>query len=416
MNPKRFTNPDMGISGVAPEGWTQAHPGIWLRRASEADPTHLVQQRVGGMSLDEVMALAVSEEGLDELPGRAGTIEGLSLPWDWYRGNISGPAPKVVDIALSRRENWVYVVALVTTPGETHDLHEAVFLPAVKALAPAAPDAAYARQLEEHVEEHRQMIRANRDALRNGPWPDFPTQSDQQRGLPMPPPQQPHDVNAQWIDLPAPDRAILTKPDLFACIADRESQRKYTGESLTLPELAYLLWATQGVRKVIMGGKGSLRTVPSSGARHPFETYLAINRVRGVAPGVYRYLPFEHRLVHLFAGENLAEKLGELALDQPFVGQAAVCFIWSAVPYRQEWRYGTQGAKGTLLDAGHVCQNLYLACESIGCGTCAIAAYRQEDLDRYLGLDGEEELVVYLAPVGKVAESTRSAENARPVG
>jgi len=327
------------------------------------------------------------------------------LIWDWYRGKASVPVLKVVDIALSQRENWVYIVALGTTPGEIDDLHEAVFLPAIKALAPVALDAEYVRQLEAHAEEYRQMVRANRDALRNGPWPDFPTQSDQERGLPMPPPQQPYDASAPLIDLPAPDRTILTKPDLFECIADRKSQRKYTDESLTIQELAYLLWATQGVRKVTMGGKGSLRTVPSSGGRNPFETYLAINRVHGIEPGVYRYLPFEHRLVHLFAGERLAEKLGVLAMDQPFVGQAAVCFIWSAVPYREEWRYGTQAAKGILLDAGHVCQNLYLACESIGCGTCAIAAYRQEDLDRFLGLDGEDELVVYLAPVGKVDDA-----------
>jgi len=405
MKHKRFTNRDIGVSGVVPDGWVQAEPGVWVRRASETDPTHLIQQRVGGFTLDEVMELAMSAESLDELPGHAGAIESPSLIWDWYRGEASGPDPKVVDLALSRHENWVYIVVLGTTPGEIHDLHEAVFLPAVKALAPVALDAEYARQIEAHAEEYRQMIRANRDALRNGPWPDFPTQSDQQRGVPIPPPQQPYDASAPTIDLPAPDRTILTKPNLFECIADRKSRRKYTAESLTIQELAYLLWATQGVRKVTMGGKGSLRTVPSSGARNPFETYLAINRVHGIAPGVYRYLPFEHKLVHLFAGESLAEKLGELAMDQPFVGQSAVCFIWSAVPYREEWRYGTQAAKGILLDAGHVCQNLYLACESIGCGTCAIAAYRQEDLDRFLGLDGEDELVVYLAPVGKVNEA-----------
>ena len=202
-----------------------------------------------------------------------------------------------------------------------------------------------------------------------------------------------------------PDPSILTKADLYACIADRVSQRKYTDQSLTLDELAYLLWATQGVRKVTMGGKGSFRTVPSSGGRHPFETTWRSTACRASRPGVYRYLPFEHKLVRLFACENLADKLSELAMGQRFVGQAAVCFIWSAVPYRQEWRYGTQGAKGVLLDAGHVCQNLYLACESIGCGTCAIAAYEQKAFDRYLGLDGEEELVVYLAPVGKVADA-----------
>jgi SagB-type dehydrogenase family enzyme len=396
MKHKRFTSTDIGISGIAPEGWVEAQPGVWLRRTSEADPTHLVQQRVGGMSVEDVMALAVSEAGLDEHPRHTGAIEGTNLTWDAYRGQASEPFPRAVVLALSQRGNWVYIVLLMATPGEIEDLHRAAFLPAVQALAPAALDPEVARQLEAHAVEYRQMIRANRDALRNGPWPDFPTQSDQQRGLPIPTPQQPYDEGAPMVDLPAPDRTILTKLDLYACIADRRSHRRYTDEHLTIDELAYLLWATQGVRK------GSLRTVPSSGARNPFETYLAIQRVDGIAPGVYRYLPFEHKLVRLFAEERLAETLGELAMDQPFVGQGAACFIWSAVPYREEWRYGTQAAKGILLDAGHVCQNLYLACESIGCGTCAIAAYRQEAFDRFLGLDGEEELVVYLAPVGKV--------------
>ena len=94
----------------------------------------------------------------------------------------------------------------------------------------------------------------------------------------------------------------------------------------------------------------------------------------------------------LLQTSRLAGKLGELAMDQPFVGQAAACFIWSAVPYREEWRHGTQAAKGILLDAGRVCQNLYLACESIGCGTCAIAAYHQEELDRFLGWKGRTSL------------------------
>jgi nitroreductase len=75
------------------------------------------------------------------------------------------------------------------------------------------------------------------------------------------------------------------------------------------------------------------------------------------------------------------------------------------VGWRRSLAYGCDiplAAKGILLDAGHVCHNLYLACESIGCGTCAIVEFRQEEIDRFLGLDGEDELVVYLAPVGKV--------------
>jgi nitroreductase len=54
------------------------------------------------------------------------------------------------------------------------------------------------------------------------------------------------------------------------------------------------------------------------------------------------------------------------------------------------------------LDAGHVCQNLYLACEAISAGTCGIAAYNQKEMDAALGLDGTDEFAVYCAPVGKV--------------
>ena len=53
--------------------------------------------------------------------------------------------------------------------------------------------------------------------------------------------------------------------------------------------------------------------MPSSGGRHPFETYLAINDVLGVEPGLYRYLPFEHKLLLLLAVKGLPAKLTEIA-------------------------------------------------------------------------------------------------------
>ena len=63
--------------------------------------------------------------------------------------------------------------------------------------------------------------------------------------------------------------------------------------------------------------------------------------------------------------------------------------------------YGLAAHKGIALDAGHFCQNLYLACEAIGAGTCAVAAYPQEIMDCLVRVDGQEEFVIYLAPVGK---------------
>ena len=143
------------------------------------------------------------------------------------------------------------------------------------------------------------------------------------------------------------------------------------------------------------------RTVPSAGARHAFETYLFVQNVEGISEGFYRYLPLEHQLYFEFQEEQGAQKIVQATFTQTFIGKAPLVFIWSVIPYRMEWRYDIAAHKVILLDAGHVCQNLYIACEAIGAGTCAIAAYDQEGMDSLLRLDGEDEFVIYLAPVGK---------------
>jgi SagB-type dehydrogenase family enzyme len=165
--------------------------------------------------------------------------------------------------------------------------------------------------------------------------------------------------------------------------------------------LSFLLWASQGVRQRVDRGT-ALRTVPSAGARHALETYLCVFRVTGLEPAFYRYLPLEHQLLFEFTEDAAARKISEATLGQSFVGRAAVAFIWTAIPYRMEWRYGLAAHKTLAIDAGHVCQNLYLACEAIGAGTCAVAAYQQELMDRLLRVDGTDEFTIYLAPVGKV--------------
>jgi len=124
--------------------------------------------------------------------------------------------------------------------------------------------------------------------------------------------------------------------------------------------------------------------------------------VEGLDPGIYRYLPLEHQLLFEFSEEGLAEKLVKTVFGQPYPGKAGVTFIWTAVPYRMEWRYGLAAHKVIAIDAGHVCQNLYLACAAIKAGTCAVAAYHQAALDGLLGVDGEDEFAIYLAPVGKI--------------
>ena len=224
----------------------------------------------------------------------------------------------------------------------------------------------------------------------------------QSEGVEPPPLQKPAPAGSRIIPLPDRNSWSIPPCDLQSAIANRQSRRRFTPAQLTLDELAFLLWASQGVRKVLHPA-AVLRTVPSAGCRHPFETYLAVVRVSGLESGIYRYLTLEHSLVQVREIINLPARLVAACLGQSFAGEAAVSFIWTVIPSRSEWRYAEASYKVIALDAGHVCQNLYLACEAIGAGTCAIAAYNQALVDDLLGVDGDEEFGIYLSPVGKVS-------------
>jgi SagB-type dehydrogenase family enzyme len=184
-------------------------------------------------------------------------------------------------------------------------------------------------------------------------------------------------------------------------MACRQSCRDYLPLPLQLDELAFLLWATQGVRKQVSPAV-VLRTVPSAGCRHALETYLCVLNVQGLASGIYRYLPLDHGLVLEQQRDFLAYDMAEAALGQQFTAHAPVAFLWTALCARMEWRYGLAAHKVIALDAGHVCQNLYLACTAIEAGACAIAAYDQQKADTLVQVDGDEEFVIYLAAAGKV--------------
>ena len=210
---------------------------------------------------------------------------------------------------------------------------------------PAAegPEAGYVeRRIFIMNETTKYQLMKNRELLKGYHAGDAGAEeTDQQQKLPSISPMK-EKIGKGTISLPKDFQELTVQGNLLELIAERKSRRQYQEKPLTLLELSYLLWATQGVRNM-------------AGHKNPVT-------------------------------------------------------FRNALPYRTEWRYGQKAAKYILLDAGHVCENLYLACQSIGCGTCAIGAYDQDYLDELLGFEpgpsGEKdyECAVYAAPVGKRKE------------
>lgn len=225
--------------------------------------------------------------------------------------------------------------------------------------------------------------------------------TEKEKGLPLPPPQMPAEAGAQLIALPEPDLLADQNINFLELVEVRATARRYSDRTLTLKELSYLLWCTQGVKMVSPHGV-TMRNVPSAGARHAFETYLFIQNVEGLNAGLYRFLALEHALLPVDLTPKIAPVIQEAFYGRPMIERCAVLFIWTAVAQRMVYAYGPRAYRYLHLDAGHVCQNLYLAAHTVQCGTCAIGHYDDEKTNAALGLDGTEQFTIYAASVGKL--------------
>lgn len=222
--------------------------------------------------------------------------------------------------------------------------------------------------------------------------------SDKKMGLPEPPIFKEYNDSDMIITLPTPNPNMLKEKDFHKIIEERRSFRDFTDYIMRIEELSYLLWATQGI---IKEDKGKLfRPVPSTGKTNPFETYIIVKRVEGIRAGVYRYLPENHEILLVKADEDIHERLNNVVIDQEFVLNASVSFVWAAVPYRTEWDYDIEAYKIILIELGHIAQNLYLISEGLNLGMSTIIAYNQEGMDKLIEVDGGNEISVYLAVVG----------------
>jgi SagB-type dehydrogenase family enzyme len=218
----------------------------------------------------------------------------------------------------------------------------------------------------------------------------------QTKGEIQPPLEQPYE--GELLDLPNPNQVVVPNVFLKDALMNRKSHRLYSEQSISLEQLSYALYMTQGVKKITT--QNTFRTVPSAGARHAFETFILVNHVNQLEKGLYRYIALEHKLLKIDKQASINEEVMQACRQQKMVLDAAVTFIWYADFYRMSYRYDMRALRYVFLDAGHVMQNLYLVAEQFSMGTCAIAAYDDEALNSLLDLDGINQFVVYIGPLG----------------
>jgi len=199
------------------------------------------------------------------------------------------------------------------------------------------------------------------------------------------------------VELPKPDKE--GGMPLWTALSRRRSRRDYSAKPITKQQLSQLIWGSYGVSGRY--GPYHLRTAPSAGALYPVETYLVVNSVQDVEPGLYHYNPLKHNLEQLKKGD-FSQSLGRACLGQGMVATASVVFVWTSIAERSQWKYGERAFRYIYMDAGHIGENLYLSAEALGLGCCGVGAFYDDEVNKVIGVDGKEETAVYLGTVGSL--------------
>ena len=194
------------------------------------------------------------------------------------------------------------------------------------------------------------------------------------------------------IKLPEIDRKDSEYESLLSL---RESTRVFSDIPICLEEVSKVLGSC---RIVDINRDPEKRTYPSGGARFPVEVYLAVYNVKELEKGAYHYNMVNGTLEYILDRDLVKEKRD---LISPFLENPAATVLFTSVIPRAEVKYGLRAYPYSLIEAGHMAQNIQLACAEIGLGACSVSGIVDEVVKEVLDLT-DDEIPIYSTSFGRI--------------
>jgi SagB-type dehydrogenase family enzyme len=183
---------------------------------------------------------------------------------------------------------------------------------------------------------------------------------------------------------------------LSTLLRRRRSSRAFCGQSLTVAEIATLLYHAYGS----VSPRG-YRPTPSGGALYPLELYVGTPSTQGIEAGLYHYDALRHELEIVNPNVGLPQ-LAEATVAPEVIENAALYVAVTCVFWRSRFKYGQRGYRYCLLEAGHLMQNLLVAAEALELGAVPLGGFLDNRLSRLLEIDGVDEAPLYVAAIGRL--------------
>ncbi len=180
---------------------------------------------------------------------------------------------------------------------------------------------------------------------------------------------------------------VEPRDELERLIVQRRSVRRFSGQALGLEELARLLHFTYGKTDP----RGRFRAVASGGALYPLEIYVVPLAIDGLEPGVYHYAVDAGALDLVRPCDGRAELKQVINTEGLDYEHAALAVLITASFRRTTVKYLDRGYRMVLMEAGEAAQTLCLLATSLGLGACLLGGFYDDELARFLDLDGVDE-------------------------
>jgi SagB-type dehydrogenase family enzyme len=173
--------------------------------------------------------------------------------------------------------------------------------------------------------------------------------------------------------------------------ADRRGEQ---GLSLLLD----VCFGERGQVTVAGGFNCLLKSIPSGGARHPTEVFVAVFDIGGVPAGVYHYDVKHHQLEGVARGQHrdaFAEATADLFSRYDTAPAAALVFT-SRVE-RSMWRYrDPRSFRAILVDIGHAVMAYRRVAHMLGFRTFAYQKMQDSKVAELLGIDRAAQPPLYI--------------------
>lgn len=254
----------------------------------------------------------------------------------------------------------------------------------------------------------------------HGGWGDVDIQARNERGLMLsseqtveafgaaPEPDYRRVPGAATLPLAAPVRS-----DFDDLLAARRTCRNFDGEAmLGQAEFATMMrrvWGAMGIRELAPGAVAVKKNSPAGGGLHAVEAYVLVQRVEGIAPGIYHYLAMEHALepMRALSPGEAADLAHRFVAGQDWFNNAPVMVVMTARFDRLFWKYRrhTKAWRVVHLDVGHLSQTMYLSATELGLGCFVTAAISDRAVEQALELAALRE-----GPIAIVGFGVRSAQ------